>query len=296
MEKFKIIDKKNKAYPQKLLKIKDAPERLYVMGDEELLHKTSIAIVGSRGCTKYGSSYATKFAKELSKSGICIASGLAVGIDTAAHNGAKKHKGKTIAVIGGGFNKIYPEENIELFHEIIKLDGCIVSEYPPEAEPILSNFPKRNRIISGLSEGVLVVEAIHRSGSTITAKYAYEQGRKVFCIPSNLGITTGVGTNRLIQNGAKLVMKSSDILEELNIFVNMVEEKEEEKDYDEIEVDPEFKEIYNLLNHSPLNINFIAKKINKSIAEVNQKLGLMEIYGYVKSMPGNDYVKVQSYM
>lgn len=287
MINYKVIEKNDSNYPEKLKNIKNAPKELYVMGDEKLLSKTSIAIVGSRACTEYGSFYATKFAKEISKAGICVVSGLAVGIDTAAHNGAKFYKGKTIAVIGGGFNNIYPEENKELFYEIIRLGGCIISEYSPEEEPILSNFPKRNRIISGLAEGVLVVEAAYRSGSTITARLAKSQGKKVFCIPSNLGVSTGIGTNNLIQYGAKLVINANNILDEIGVHGEIYEEEQEI----EIEVEDEFKEIYSVLGYTPLNINNIVKKTNKSIEEVNQKLGLMEIYGYIKRLPGNEYVR-----
>lgn len=192
-------------------------------------------------------------------------------------------------MIGGGFNKIYPEENIELFHEIIKLGGCIVSEYSPNAEPELSNFPKRNRIISGLSDGVLVIEAVvKRSGSAVTARLAEEQGRQVYCIPSDLGKTTGTGTNRLIQNGAKLVIDTKDILNDIDVLTGIEEQIEVEN---EKEVEEEYKEIYDVLKNTKLNINMIAKSINKSIAEVNQKLGFMEIYGYVQKLPGNEYVR-----
>lgn len=288
MKEFKVLEKNNKSYPNKLKQIEEAPQKLYVMGDEKLLNKTSIAIVGSRACSEYGSNYATKFAKEISKAGVCVVSGLAIGIDTAAHNGAKSYKGKTIAVLGGGFNQIYPEENIELFHEIIKLGGCIVSEYPPQKKPILRDFPKRNRIISGLSDGILVVEAIHRSGSTVTAKYGKLQGKNIFCVPSNLGISTGVGTNKLIQHGAKLVINARDILDEIGVQGEIQEEEQENEI--EVEVEDEFKEIYGVLGYTPLNINNIVKKANRSIEEVNQKLGLMEIYGYIKRLPGNEYV------
>lgn len=172
-----------------------------------------------------------------------------------------------------------------MFHEIIKLGGCIVSEHSPNTEPKLINFPKRNRIISGLSDGVLVIEAvIKRSGSAVTARLAEEQGRKVFCIPSNLGVTTGSGTNKLIQNGAKLVMETKDILDELEVFFEIEEQKEIE-----LEVEEEYKDIYQALKNKQLNINMIAKKVNKSITEVNQKLGFMEIYGYVQKLPGNEY-------
>lgn len=291
MEKIKIIEKTDENYPKSLLELDDAPKKLYVIGNEKILNNRAIAIVGSRNCSEYGERYATKFARELSKAGICVISGLAVGIDTAAHKGAKSYKGKTIAVLGGGLNNIYPPENIGLVNDIIKNGGCVISEHEPDKKPILSEFPKRNRIISGISEGVLVVEALHRSGSSVTAKYAYEQGRKVFCIPSNLGVKTGVGTNILIQKGALLVMKPNDILEQLNIFINDGKDEEDDED-EEINIEDEYKDIYKLLKNKPLNINAIAKSLNKSIVEINQKLGMMEICGYVKCIPGNNYIIV----
>lgn len=286
MRKIKIIKSTDKKYPSKLLEIKDHPKELYVIGNEKLLNKKSIAIVGSRDCTAYGAKYATKFAEELSKRNICIVSGMALGIDTASHVGALKENGNTIAVLGCGLNYIYPEENIDLFNKIIENDGCIISEYPPNTKADLSKFPYRNRIISALSEGVLVVEAKHRSGSTVTAKYAKKQGRKIFCIPSNIDLKTSVGTNRLIQEGAKLVLNSNDILQELGIDTYEIEEEKE------IEVEEEYLEIYNILTHMPTNINTIAKKCNLDISKVSQKLLMMEIKGYIKSMPGNEYVRL----
>ena len=273
MEKIKIIEKTDENYPKSLLELEDAPKKLYVIGNEKILNNRAIAIVGSRNCSEYGERYATKFARELSKAGICVISGLAVGIDTAAHKGAKSYKGKTIAVLGGGLNNIYPPENIGLVNDIIKNGGCVISEHEPDKKPILSEFP------------------LHRSGSSVTAKYAYEQGRKVFCIPSNLGVKTGVGTNILIQKGALLVMKANDILEQLNIFINDGKDEEDNED-EEINIEEEYKDIYKLLKNKPLNINAIAKSLNKSIVEINQKLGMMEICGYVKCIPGNDYIIV----
>ena len=198
-----------------------------------------------------------------------------------------KKKEKPLPCFGAGFNNIYPEENIELFHKIIENDGLLITEHPPETEVKLSRYPFRNRIISGLSKGTLVVEARHRSGSTVTARYAKEQGRKVFSIPSNIGIKTGVGTNRLIQEGAKLVICPQDILEEFNIF-------EEQNEYAEIEIkiEEQFQEIYNVLTYMPTNINVIAKKCKLNISEVMQKLLLMEVKGYIKALPGNEYVRL----
>lgn len=187
------LDTQHPDYPKQLLKIKDYPKTLYAIGNTTLLNKKNIlAIVGSRACTAYGRNVATSFASELSKKDICIISGLAIGIDGASHYGALEHKGKTIAVLGCGLNHIYPKENEWLFHKILLNGGCAISEYPPDVEANMSNFPKRNRIISGISSGVLVVEAHYRSGSAITAKYAKEQGKNVYAIPSNIDSTNGV--------------------------------------------------------------------------------------------------------
>ena len=160
-------------YPQRLLKTKNFPTVIYAIGNIELLNcKYAVGIVGSRKCTEYGRKVANQFAQDLSRKGICIISGMALGIDGEAHNAAIKEIGKTIAVLGGGFNYIFPPENEWLFHKILENGGCVITEYPPEVEPDKNNFPIRNRVISGLSDALLVVEATHRSGSSITAKYA----------------------------------------------------------------------------------------------------------------------------
>lgn len=287
MKKIKLIEITSKEYPKKLLEINNPPKQIYVIGNQELLYKNSIAIVGSRECTCYGAKYAQEFAKKISKKEICIVSGMAIGIDAAAHKGAFKEIGKTIAVLGAGFNNIYPKENLDLFKKILQNDGCIISEYSPETEVDLSRFPHRNRIISGLSMGVLVVEAKHRSGSTVTAKYAKEQEKPIFCIPSNIGLKTGVGTNRLIQAGAKLVIDANDILREFNIIT-----EETEDVIQELQIEEEFKNIYEAISYMPTNVNLIAKKCNLSIAQINQKLLIMEIKGYIKSLPANEYVRL----
>lgn len=289
MKEIKIIKREDKEYPEKLLKIKDSPEQLYVLGDESLLNKKSIAIIGSRECTMYGYEQAKKFAKELSKENICIVSGMAIGIDSAAHIGAKGEIGKTIAVLGSGFNNIFPEENKNLFHEILERGGCIITEYAPSVKPAYENFPSRNRIVSGLSEGVLVVEAKYRSGTSITAKFAKQQGKKIFCIPSNLETTTGVGTGRLIQEGAKLVLSPNDILLHLGVQVGEKEFAEEE----ELEVNEEYKEVYSTLSKIPINVNEICKKTNKSIVEVNTTLTMLELEMLVKQVGVNEFVKVR---
>lgn len=247
-----------------------------------------MAIVGTRENTEYGAKYAKKIAEKISKRGITIISGLAIGIDTIAHKNAMKNKGKTIAVIGSGFHNIYPEENEELFSEILKNKGCIISEYPPETKVNLSNFPIRNRIITGLSKGVLVVEAKFRSGSSITARYAFNQKKPVFCIPNQIGVKTGVGTNNLIKIGAKLVTNINEILAEIG--ESTIEEKEEtieEKPEKVVKIEGKYKPIYELLKNGPIDVNELAKKLKQNIAQINQSLTLMEIEGLIETLPGN---------
>lgn len=168
MKIIKITDSK---YPKRLLDIKNPPKQLYVEGNDKLLNNHSIAIVGSRKCTGYGIKYAKEFASEISKNNITIVSGLAIGIDTIAHEFSKNSIGRTIAVVGCGLDHIYPKENEELFKQILENDGCIISEHPNSTKVDTKNFPKRNRIISGISMGVLVIEAAYKSGSTITARH-----------------------------------------------------------------------------------------------------------------------------
>ena len=183
IEDYKIIKIGDKEYPNRLSKIKNAPETLYVKGDYSLLNKLSIAIVGSRKCDEYGKIQAKRFASYLSQKNICIISGLATGIDTMAHLYSMENEGKTIAVIASGFEHIYPTENKILFEKILENGGAIVSEYEQSTEIDMRKFPIRNRIISGLSAGVLVVEARIKSGSMITGRLAIKQNKELFCIP-----------------------------------------------------------------------------------------------------------------
>ena len=287
MKNIKVIKKEDTNYPEHLLKIKNLPKQLYVLGDETLLNKQSIAIIGSRDCTQYGYEQAIHFAKELSKNNICIISGMAIGIDSAAHIGAKSELGKTIAVLGSGFNHIFPEENEELFYEILEEGGCIISEYEPDVEVDSKHFPIRNRIISGLSDGVLVVEAKSKSGSGITARLAKEQNKKVYCIPSNIDSKNGVGTGKLIQQGAKLVLSPQDILIELGM--NVIENKISEKK--NIKVDKQYKEVYETLTRIPINVNEICKRTGKNIIEVNTTLTMLELEGLIKQVCANEFVK-----
>lgn len=291
MKKIKIGDEE---YPKKFLQLKKPPKTIWVEGDTSLLEKPALAIVGSRKSTLYGEKIAKLFATQISKQGIVIVSGLALGIDTIAHTYSKNTLGNTIAVIGSGLNKIYPEENIKLAKEIIDGGGCLLSEYEPDEKVNMRNFPKRNRLICALSEGIFVVEADYRSGSKLTGNLGLKYDKKVFCVPRNIGELRGWGTNLLIQEGAKLVLSPGDILEEYGIKYDKKEELvqiyEKKK---KIKIKPEYKELYNLITEKPIEINELAKKSKLDISELNQKITMMEIEGYIESLPGNEYKRVE---
>lgn len=288
---MKILEVEDKHYPKRLLKIKNPPKKLYVEGNETLLNNKSLAIVGSRNCSEYGIKYAKQFAEEISKKNITIISGLAVGIDAIAHDIAKNHKGNTIAVLGCGLNHMYPEENRELFKQILEKNGCIISEYEPDEKVDMKNFPQRNRIISGIANAVLVIEAEYRSGSIITGRFGLEQEKKVFCLPRDIGVSKGVGTNELIQKGAKLVTSPQEILQEFGIETVENEQTIEPKETIP-QIAPEYQKIYSHITYTPQNIQYIAKQSGLKIAEVTQKLIMLELQGYIKSMPGNFYVRI----
>ena len=210
----RVIAPGSEDFPELLARIADPPAELYVAGDVEALHLPAIAIVGSRNPTEGGRRNAYAFARHLSRAGFCIVSGLALGIDTAAHRGALDGGGKTIAVLGHGIDRIYPPQNEALAKEIVA-NGAVCTEFPPGYPPRRENFPRRNRLISGLALGTLVVEAAKRSGSLISARLAGEQGREIFAIPGSIHNPMARGCHQLIRQGAKLVESADDILSEL---------------------------------------------------------------------------------
>lgn len=213
---IQVIKITDKEYPEKLKQIYDAPKTLYIKGEKNVLNETGIAIIGARMCSIYGKNVTEKFSYDLAKRKIVTISGLARGIDTACHMGTVRAKGKTIAVLGSGIDIIYPGENKLLAEEIIKNGGAIISEFPIGMRPLPTNFPRRNRIISGLSDGVVVVEAKQKSGTFITVDFALEQGKEVYAVPGNINSITSTGTNELIKQGAKVVTSVKDILEDIN--------------------------------------------------------------------------------
>ncbi|WP_413700862.1 DNA-processing protein DprA [Psychromonas sp. KJ10-10] len=209
-------------YPALLKEISNPPLLLYLHGDYRLLNSPQIALVGSRNCTPYGQEKSYQFVAELAKAGFTVTSGLALGIDGYAHQGALDNHGKTIAVLGTGLNNIYPKRHMKLAQWVSE-EGLLISEFWPNTAPIPSNFPRRNRIISGLSLGLLVVEASKRSGSLITARYATEQNRELFALPGSIDNSQACGCHQLIQQGAKLVTNINDIAEEFSHLNNIQE-------------------------------------------------------------------------
>lgn len=219
MQKFDIgiITIQDENYPEKLKHIYDSPFILYYRGNKELLSNSKIvAMVGCRECSKYGEYVSKKFSYELAKKGICIISGMAKGIDSYSHLGCIGAGGKTIAVLGSGIDQIYPKENTALYNQILKTDGLILSEYVIGTKPTRLNFPARNRIISGVSDSVIVVEAKEKSGTLNTVDFALEQGKDVFVIPGNITSSSSVGTNELIKQGAKCITCVEDVINEMN--------------------------------------------------------------------------------
>ena len=254
-----------------------------------MLKTNIISIIGSRSCSENGKALASKFTKELVYQDITIASGMALGIDTIAHETTLQEKGKTIAVLGNGLNRIFPAENKDLYQQIIKRGGLVVTEYPPEEKAKSSNFLARNRIVSGLALGILVIEAAYRSGTSVTAKLAKEQGKKVFALPHEVNDIHGVGTNRLIRRGAKIITNTEDIIKEFSFlqYKNPPKKKEIKLQNHRKTCDnQEYNEIYQWVTEKPISLNDIYKKSNKGIAEINSILLMLEIEGFIEKVVG----------
>ena len=274
-------------YPKSLFEIPDPPPFLYVRG--ELRPGTAaIAIVGSRRATTYGLLITGRLAEALCRNGVGVVSGMARGVDTAAHKGALLAGGRTVGVLGCGIDKVYPPENRGLFDEMAE-KGCLVSEFPLGTLPLAENFPRRNRIISGLSQGVLVVEAAEKSGSLITAQFALEHGRDVFAVPGNITFATSRGTNRLIKQGAKLVDCVEDILEELPAYRPADGDASAAAPGRGFALTPKEAAIYELLARSPLHIDDIITQTELTAAEVSTMLLHLELKGAVMPLPGTHF-------
>ncbi len=275
-------------YPKSLFEIPDPPPFLYVKG-ELRSRELAIAIVGSRRATSYGLLTTGKLAEALAGHGVCVVSGMARGVDTAAHKGALQAGGRSIGVLGCGVDTVYPPENRALFEKMAE-KGCLVSEFPLGTLPLAENFPRRNRIISGLSRGVLVVEAAEKSGSLITAQYALDHGRDVYAVPGNISFATSRGCNRLIKQGAKLVDCVEDILEELPAAALAAVDTPLLQSSPRIfALTPREAAIYELLVRSPLHIDDIISQTELTAGEVSSMLLHLELKGAVTPLPGTHY-------
>lgn len=289
MSRLEIITIEDSRYPNQLKSINNPPKQLYVEGNVALLKSNIISIIGSRACSENGINLTYKFTQELVDQDLTIASGMAIGIDTIAHQTALHKKGKTIAVLGNGLQCIFPKENITLYEQIIKNNGLVVTEYPPEQEAKSKNFLERNRIISGLALGILVIEATYRSGTSVTAKLAKQQGRKIFALPHEVTDKHGIGTNKLIQKGAKIVITTKDIINEIPFLkYKTPSEKEATETWYERKKckNKEYNEIYQFITEKPILLNEIYKKSRKSMADINNILLMLEIEGYIEKIAG----------
>lgn len=288
---IRIIPCDDSLYPSLLKKIHDPPTVLYVKGVPESLNCRGIGMVGSRAATHYGKNVAGQLAKSLAGKGFSIISGMALGIDTASHKGALDGGANTIAVLGCGLDIIYPPSNHILYKEI-SAAGAVVSEYPFGTEPEYFRFPARNRIISGLSLGVVVVEAANRSGSLITANHALEQGREVFAVPGRIDSAKSAGSHTLLQQGAKLVHGINDIIEEFpaSPFQQNTEERDRAVLGEEIaDLSREEAEIYGFIEVYPRTFDEIALESGFSAKQINEILLHLELKGLVETLPGKTY-------
>jgi len=282
-----IVTLADAAYPQTLLAATDPPVLLYAKGQPQFLNRPGLAIVGSRNATRQGEATAEAFAAALSGAGLTIVSGLALGIDAAAHKGALTGRGSTIAVIGTGADRIYPSRNEALAREI-SARGVIVSEFPLGTPAIAANFPRRNRLIAGLSRGCLVVEAAERSGSLITARLAADGGLDVFAIPGSIHSPLSKGCHKLIKQGAKLVESAQDILEELRWEAIVAAAPAAAAQPD----DPEAARLLEILGYHPCDLDTLAARTGLTAEQLLAMLLPLELEGHVAQLPGGRYQRI----
>lgn len=291
MKEIKIEDKN---YPNALYNIKNTPATLYAEGNINILnYKPCITIVGSRNMSEYGMKITKNIVKELVNYNICIVSGMAVGIDAVAHDTCIRNGGKTIAVLGCGLNRIFPPENIGLFHKIVNSGGCVITEYPGDTIAQKQFFPLRNRIVSGLSMATVVIEATYRSGTSITAKFAFEQKKEVYCIPNGIGSKNSAGTINLLKKGAKIVTCAEDILVDLGIIkkeannvdreILLKEKKIEILESNKLkELDSITQKVYYMIKENKIiNSERLSTNLMLSISEINMHLSILELSGLI---------------
>ncbi|MBI3147873.1 MAG: DNA-protecting protein DprA [Betaproteobacteria bacterium] len=275
-------------YPRALLQLPDPPPCLFYLGRPELLARPALAIVGSRNATAQGLENARGFAQALSQAGLTIVSGLAQGIDTAAHRGGLEGAGSSIAVLGTGIDRVYPAKNRDLAHRLAE-QGGLLSEFPLGTPPTAGNFPRRNRLISGLSRGCLVIEATLNSGSLITARLALEQGREVFAVPGSIHSPFSKGPHRLLRDGAKLVETAQDVLEELGVLAARSPAEEPSP----VEgVSKEHERLLAVLGHDPTTLDLLAQRSGLAVDQLAAWLLDLELSGRIQALPGGFYQRL----
>ncbi|MBI2286677.1 MAG: DNA-protecting protein DprA [Nitrosomonadales bacterium] len=298
----RVVTLADSDYPQALLNIPDPPLLLYVKGRLDLLNRSALAVVGSRNATPQGIHNAEAFAKALSDAGLCVISGMAHGIDAAAHRGALRCQGNncgsSIGVVGTGLDKVYPAANRDLAHALAS-QGALISEFPLGTPPLAANFPRRNRIISGMSAGCLVVEASLQSGSLITARLALEQGRDVFAIPGSIHAPQSKGCHALLKQGAKLVETAQDILEELGGLIVAAARHPDMPDPDtqgpatqDTDAQDLNSALFGHLGFDPVDLDTLGKRSGLTIAELSAMLLTLELEGRISALPGGLYQRI----
>jgi DNA processing protein len=291
-----IVEADSADMPELLRQIPGPPTLLYVVGNKDALHLPALAIVGSRNPTRGGIQNAYEFSYHLARSGFCIVSGLALGIDTAAHKGALDAGAKTVAFLGHGIDRVYPAENRELAHRIA-VEGALCSEYTLGSPPRREHFPARNRLISGLSLGTLVIEAARRSGSLISARLAAEQGREIFAIPGSIHNPLSRGCHQLIKQGAKLVESADDIVSELSPLVGHLVQNAEmpaAAAAAPVERDADYETLLATLSYDPASADQLAQHSGLTIDQVSSMLLILELEGKVQVQAGGRYSRSQA--
>lgn len=286
LKSFNIVTIYDIDYPDKLKTIDDRPNVLYYKGDIKLLDRLSIGIVGTRKPTSYGFAVCEKFTSDLINEDVVIVSGLATGIDTIAHRKSLSLNGKTIAVLGCGINVIYPRKNEKLYIEI-ENKGLLLTEFPPDTEPLSYNFPQRNRIISALSKGVIVIEAKDRSGSIITARIAAEQGREVFAVPGNINSIYSIGSNKLIRDGAIPLLEFRDIMDsipEIQVSKSIIV-KNKRDELSDLE-----QNIVTTIERGPISSDEISRILNINVKDLNGILTVLELKGVIKEINNSSFI------
>lgn len=295
---IKIIKIKDKSYPDILKQIYSPPPLLYVRGKILKNDEFAVAIVGSRFASTYGVITAERLGYELASKGIVVVSGLARGIDSAAHKGALKAYGRTIAVLGSGLKNMYPPENKKLAEDIVEKEGAVISEFPVNTAPIGRNFPQRNRVISGLSLAVIVVEAAKNSGALITADFAIQQNREVFAVPGKIDSATSFGTNELIKDGAKLVQTADDVIDELKLKLKPSPSccKEILRSKEGLGLKPvlstEEESVYENLSTEPKYLDDVVHGARMPLNKTVELLFRLQLKKLVKELPGKNFIKV----